>query len=451
MKVLLLKPCWPYPISPEESTYNRIWPPLTLAYSAGLLEQDGIDATVLDAHAERLSGPRLAARLRGFDKIFITSSDVDRWLCPNLNLTPVVEAARLAAAHCPEIYLMGQHGTVDPDRMLQLTGATAVIRGEPEFAVRELCVAGQLDTVPGISYRLEGTTVSTAPRPLLPLDRLPIPAWHRLPLARYHYELLGERFMLLETARGCPFRCTFCAKDVMYGPGVRRRPLARVLTEIETAVTRAGVRTLYFYDLEFLLDQRYVESLCEALIARRYPLRWCCQTRVTDVREPLLATMRQAGCRLIHFGVESGAPRVLRQIRKEATVADAERAVRLTRQAGIETLCFFMLGFPGETAEERQATIRFAERLNPTYVSFHVESPHEAVAPQADGTQRVLAFPPGDRSFDRTVKQEVRQALRRFYLRPAFLWCRLQALGRGEWRLLGRQLQFFRRYLAAST
>ena len=450
MNVLLLKPCWPYPISPEESTYNRIWPPLSLAYTATLLEEAGIRVQILDAHAERLTGAALVPHLPGFDKIFVTSSDLDRWLCPNLNLTPVVEAVRLASAACPDVSLMGQHGTVNPEGMLRMMPTlTAVIRGEPEFTVRELCLASHRKQVTGISYRDNGTIAATPPRPLARLDELPQPAWHRLPLSRYRYELLGDRFMLMEMARGCPFRCTFCAKEVMYGPGLRRRSLERVLAELDEAVGRHGIRSVYFYDLEFLVNRRYVESLCEALIARRAPIRWCVQTRVTDVDQPILRLMRRAGCRLIHFGIESGSQRVLDDVQKEATVADAERAIALTKRAGIETLGFFMLGLEGETPEELEQTIRLAQRLRPTYASFHVTSPHRAIAPVQTASDRVLALPAGDQSFSPRLRRRIRQALAAFYLHPAFLTNRLRRLLQGDWELLHRQLRLLGTYLSS--
>ena len=232
----------------------------------------------------------------------------------------------------------------------------------------------------------------------------------------------------------------------MYGPGIRRRSLGHVLKEIDAAVTQGGIRSIYFYDLEFSINKRYVEQLCDALIERRYPLRWCCQTRVTDVDENILARMKRAGCRLIHFGVESGSQRILDQIKKETTLADAERAIRLTKQVGIESLCFFMLGFEGETPEEMQETIRFASRLSPTYVSFHVTSPHEAIEPHPVGTQRILALRQDDLSFDRGLKRRVRQALWRFYLRPASLLHRFRQLLWGDWRMLLAQLRLFRGY-----
>ncbi len=450
MKVLLLKPCWPYPISREESTYNRIWPPISLAYSAALLEEAGVEVSLLDAHAERLSGERLKPRLKNFDKIFITSSDVDRWLCPNLNLTPVIEAAQLARTFTSELFLMGQHGTVHPERMLELTGAKAVIQGEPEFAVRDLCLFDRLEAVPGISYWQNGKTASSPARGLHPLDELPTPAWHRLPMDRYFYEILGERFALLETARGCPFQCTFCAKEIMYGPGLRRRSLDRVLNDLDLLVTRHGVRSIYFFDLEFLVNKRTVEQLCDALIQRDYPIRWCCQTRVTDVDKEILRKMRQAGCRLIHFGLESGSQRILDHIKKEASLADAERAIRLTREASLESLCFFMLGFEGEAGEEIQETIRFARKLNPTYASFHVTSSHRAIEPHLTGSQQFLALPETDRSFDRNLKRTVRRATRSFYLSPRSLGNRLRLLGAADWRTGLAQLRLFQGYLASS-
>lgn len=87
-KILLIKPCWHYPITKCESTYNRIWPPLSLATCASLLEKEGYNVDILDAHAERIAPSQIGKYLNNCSKIFITSSSLDRWQCPNLVLTP---------------------------------------------------------------------------------------------------------------------------------------------------------------------------------------------------------------------------------------------------------------------------------------------------------------------------------------------------------------------------
>ncbi|HUU39655.1 MAG TPA: radical SAM protein, partial [Desulfatiglandales bacterium] len=207
------------------------------------------------------------------------------------------------------------------------------------------------------------------------LSKLPAPAFHLIDPSKYLYELLGSPFTLFETSRGCPYKCTFCLK-AMYGPGVRFKPIEQIMAEIDMAVTRFGFRYGYFIDLEFTSNRDHAMAVCDELIDRRYPLKWCCQTRADALDAGLLRKMKKGGCSLIHFGVESGSPRILKEIKKGMSGKTIEEGVRLTRDFGIETACFFMLGFPGESTSEMEETLRFAKRLNPTYASFHEATPY---------------------------------------------------------------------------
>ncbi|MBZ0165512.1 MAG: cobalamin B12-binding domain-containing protein, partial [Candidatus Omnitrophica bacterium] len=127
MKILLIKPFWPYPYGKGEHTYNRIWPPLSLANCAAILEKSGHDVRILDAHALRIKPHKIAGHVRGFDKVFITSSSLDRWQCPNVNMAVFYESAAAISKVCDEFYVMGYHGTVDPQPVLEASGAKAVI------------------------------------------------------------------------------------------------------------------------------------------------------------------------------------------------------------------------------------------------------------------------------------------------------------------------------------
>src|SRR3989339_590155 len=166
MKVLLLKPCWPYPVG-DDFIYNRIWPPLCLANCAALLLREGHTVRIFDAHAERTPADKIKEHVYGFDKIFITSSALDRWQCPNLNIEPFLRAARLIRKENDELYVMGYHGTVNPDEILSLTGAKAIIRGQPEIGVLEICQNQSLSRIKGISYRSSGKIISTAERAVI--------------------------------------------------------------------------------------------------------------------------------------------------------------------------------------------------------------------------------------------------------------------------------------------
>ena len=160
----------------------------------------------------------------------------------------------------------------------------------------------------------------------------------------------------------------------MYGKGIRRKSLEKLISEIEYAISHFRVKTSYFMDLEFTVFRRQILEFCDYLIRKQYDFRWTCQTRFDLVDEVLL--MKEAGCRLIHFGVEAGTDNLLESVNKKITIKQIEDGMRLVHQAKIESACFFMLGFPNSTVKEIEETVYFAKRLNPAYALFHVAIPY---------------------------------------------------------------------------
>jgi anaerobic magnesium-protoporphyrin IX monomethyl ester cyclase len=426
-EICLIKPRWRYPITAVESTYNRVWPPLSLLNCAALLRKEGFPARVIDAHAERLSPEETAALAKGAGKVFVSSGCLDRWQCPNSDITPFMDTVREAMKVSGEVYAMGYHGTVFPEIILNKTGVKAVILGEPEGAVLELAGGSGFSSVKGIAYLKDGKPILNGEREPLDLNSLPVPAFDLVDTKKYFYELLGNDFALFETSRGCPCSCSFCSK-AMTGGGPRRKNLERVFAEIEFAVFGCGAKSAYFFDLDFGLDREYSERICDYLIEKRIGLRWCCQTCVSGFDERLLLKMKKAGCRLVHCGIESGSDRVLKSIRKNISREETKKYIKSIKKCGMEVLCFFMFGFPGETEREMRETTSFALELNCDYASFHIATPYPGTGIPGDaqgcsgGLSMEDCFPVNN---FRTLKKTVRGALLKFYGRPAYLLGRL--------------------------
>ena len=386
-----------------------------------MLEDRGIDATVLDNNVERLSPESIGRRAAGFDLVFATSSPYDRWQCPALDITFFYDTIR----HIPRerLVIMGAHVSERLDVSLRATGAAAAIVHEPEAVIVDLCEHGISRGRPGLAV-LEGDQVHQGPaaKPL-DLESAPFPAFQKLPLTRYYYELMGRDFAILEGSRGCPYRCTFCYLG-MYGNRFRQKSVPRFFEEIHWAVTRHGCRNLYFMDLEFALNRRFVQGLCEAILESGLSFRWCCQTRVSDVDDELVALMKRAGCTLIHFGVESGSERLLLETRKQISLEQAEEAIAVTNRHGVRSAVFMNLGFPGETPDDVTATREFAVKLKPSFASFHLVIPFPGTPLAKQVAVPMLAperYPQStamtEAEFGR-LKRELRRCYARFYLRP---------------------------------
>jgi len=445
MQIVLVKPCWQYPIAGADHTYNRRWPPLELLNCAAILEADGHQVQIVDAQAEGLPPEQVAARVGAAEMVLVTSSALDRWQCPTLELAPLKAVCDELRGRVGQLVLTGFHGTVQPEAMLNLTGADAVIRGEPEETVREMAAGESWETARGLTFFRDKEFVSTPDRPPLEMTSLPLPAFHLIDLKNYHYEILGPRFMVLEGVRGCPCACTFCSR-VMQGKKFRRKTVDQLGREVEVAVRQFGARNVYFIDLEFTASTELAEGICRYILQHKIPVRWCCQTRADQVDEALLRLMRRAGCRLIHFGVESGSPRVTELTRKRIEPEQQRCGIQLAKRAGMETLCFFLLGHPGETEEEMQQTIQLARQLNPTYASFHRMTPYQGSPlydqTPGDGGELFPTFA-GFTQQREQVDRLVRQAIWSYYVRPRYM---LSRLFRSSPLSLWRQLQLFMGY-----
>ena len=205
MKILFINPYQVHLVNRRGKIYNRVWPPLELANCGALLEKEGHEVQIIDANALGQLPDQVAPQAAHCDKVFISSSSLDRWQCPNVDLEPFLKTVSSVKGFQDEIYILGVHGTVKPREVLDLTQARAVVRGEPEVTVADICRNGRLADIQGVAFFEDGQIKMTADRAPLDLDALPRPAFHLLPMDKYHYEVLGSRFALFEGSRGCTF------------------------------------------------------------------------------------------------------------------------------------------------------------------------------------------------------------------------------------------------------
>ena len=448
MKVLFVNPFQVRLVGKKGRIYNRTWTPTDVAYCAAMARDAGLDVTVIDANAEQLSPEQVGERAKGFDRAFITSTSLDRWQCPHLDLEPFFENVAALRRAVPEVHVMGSHGTVKPDEILAATNADTVIRGEPETTSRDLALGKSREDVLGVSYLEGGEVVHRPDQKPVHMDDLPLPAFDLLPMERYSYEVMGDNFALFEMSRGCASDCTFCLLET-YGVGVRRKHVPKLIAEVEYAIREFGVKNAYFIDLEFTVLRKQVIEFCEYLIEAKYDFKWCVQTRFDLVDQELLDLMKRAGCTLIHFGVEAGSDRILDKTNKKITVADIRKGMKIVKKSGIRTATFFMIGFP-ETTEEDMADInRFARELDPDYPLFHIAAPYpgtklydQAVADPNVRFSDDTLFPEAveARFTLDDLKRMTRKAYVSYYARPKYLFSRVV---KGDFRSLWQQGRLF--------
>jgi len=357
----------------EERGYN---PPLGLLYVAGyLLRHRHHDVEVLDAQVDALTYPALR------EQIALRRPDVVGITAMTFTLIDVIETARLVKAINPStvVVLGGPHVHLFPDETLALPEADYLVLGEGEAAFAELLDrlgdAQGLAQVAGIAFRANGAIVKTAARPLQDdLDALPFPARELTPYAKYS-SVIARRAPIttMFTSRGCPYQCIFCDRPHL-GKRFRARSAANVVDEMEQCVA-LGIREFLVYDDTFTIQRQRVLDVCDEIIRRKLDIGWDVRARVNTVDEEMLRRMRQAHCERVHYGVEAGTDRVLKVLQKGITLEQAEQAFRWSKQAGISTLAYFMVGAPTETREDVLQTIEFAKKLAPDFVHITIVTP----------------------------------------------------------------------------
>ena len=346
----------------------------------------------------------------------------------------------------------GHHATVLPEKTMAMFGGFDVaVLGEGEQTLAELVRAveggGSLATVEGIAYRGGRELRTTPPRPLLAdLDTLAMPAWDLLPSLADHYRpaLHSVRRLpcaCLVTSRGCFSKCVFCDRSV-FGRQVRSHGAEYVIEMIERLHRDHGIREVCFMDDNFVLSRRRTERLCDHLRSSSMRLTWSCSARVDIVDLELLKSMRAAGCWQVAYGIESGSPEVLDGLNKGVSLEQIERAVRLTRRAGMRARGFVMVGSPGESRETVRQTLRFLTRipLDDLHVNFFTPYPGSTVYSEASRlgsfqedwdkmTGWEPVFVPAGMEREQLVEAQ-RWMIRGFYLRPRPLVSHLFLFGR---------------------
>ncbi len=344
MKILLVAP--PYAL------LNRYYFPVGIAYVSAMLKKHGFQVV---CHNSALDDDwqgefrRLLERERP-DVLGVGA------LTPSHKF--VKWMFKTAKEALPQVTTVVGGGVVgsEPD-MFYAIGADIGVIGEGEAVavdlMRTLEQGGDLAQVKGIIYRdAEGRSARTAPRPFIEdLDSIPIPDYEGFNFD-ICYRNVGTHDMI--SSRGCPFHCTFCYSALGRGKH-RAHSLDYVIREIRHLMDTYGVRCVGLMDEVFALRKDRIFEFCDKV--QPLGISWYAQMRCSVVDAELLTRMREAGCQMVFYGLESMSPMVLRSMNKKLTPAEIERALELTFQSGMDSFGNFIFGDPEETTETAWETL----------------------------------------------------------------------------------------------
>jgi hopanoid biosynthesis associated radical SAM protein HpnJ len=360
-----------WPATREIESY---WYPVWLAYPAGMLE----GSRLLDAPPHHVSGEDTINICRDYEFLVLFTSTPG--FPGDIRLATAIKAVNPNI----KIAFVGPHVTVKPEQSLRECPAIDfVCRKEFDYSVVDYANGKPLEQIPGVSFLCDGKIVHNPDAGQIEnLDALPhvTKVYRRdLDIKRYNVPFLLYPFVALYTTRGCPAKCTFCLwPQTLSGHAWRKRSSDDVAQEmLEAKKLFPEVREFFFDDDTFNIQGARTKELCAKL--KPLGLTWSCTSRVTTDYETLKA-MKEAGCRLLIVGYESGDPQILKNILKGATVERARQFTKDCHKLGLVIHGDFILGLPGETRETIKNTIQFAKELD-------VETIQVSVAHAYPGTE----------------------------------------------------------------
>jgi len=426
-KTLLIRPQSLSFINKTKTTGN--YPDLGLLYIAAYLERVGKEVEVIDLSLEKKPHDSLR------EKIKLYSPDVIGISSHTMQIPSAVECAEIIKeiTNVPLI-LGGVHASSLPSQTLEkypLFDIIVIGEGEETFLelVQKIETGSNYSKTKGIAYRKNKKIIITSPRePIKNLDSLPFPARYKTSIRKYipdtgTFEKLPSTSIL--SSRGCPFNCNYCARvGSRTKQSHRVRSPRNIVDELKQCVEKHGIHQFWFVDDTFTIPKNRLMDICKLIIQDKLNISWKCYSRVDTIDREMLEIMKKSGCHQIKYGVETGTERMLKSLNKGTTLKHARKAVKLTKMAGIDVTCDFILGIPGETVGEMNQTIDFAVELSPKIAHFG----RYIVMPGSDffryAVKKNLLMP---RLLTKTQLDErflhimVSKAYRRFYIRPSYI------------------------------
>jgi anaerobic magnesium-protoporphyrin IX monomethyl ester cyclase len=352
----------------QPSNDNSIFrfPPLGLGYIAAYLRSHGISAELVDC--------TFMKQEKALKKIRNTSPTIVGIQAMFSMKEKTVEFAELLRKDCELLVVGGPLATSNPEEFIDSFDVVAI--GEGEQTMLELAQAvenhSDFNEVRGIMFKEKGRIVATPARDFVSdLDKIPFPSrelFDNQAYKSYYARNFGYTTTAIITSRGCPFQCDFCSRPI-FGNTFRSRTANNIVQEVE-AVQKRGYQRVWFADDCFTLNRERLMEICEELNRRNIMIGWECLSRVDTVDFSVAEKMKSAGCVRVFFGIESGNNGILKIMKKQATVEQAERAVYTFKKTGIHVGAFFILGYPGESEKTILDTVNFASSLPLDYLSF---------------------------------------------------------------------------------
>lgn len=354
MKVLLINACSKY-------VKQKAPLPLGLLSIATHLKQSGHDPKIYDRAVE---GGSLKKYLRSFCPDILGIS-----VPGGMSFEDALALSETAKAAGIPVVWGGQMASLEPELVLKSGVVDYVIMGDGELVFAELLSAikdnGPLDTIDGLAFQKDGETVINREREPVDLAQLPIIDFSFVDPTRYFFQNRGcKRMLHVYSSKGCTGLCTYCYNSG-YAKGYwRARPAEHYIRELTYLVEQYQIDGVYFVDDLLSPNRDYLQTFCKNLMDSGLKIHWSCDMRTDLCEKEDLQLMYDAGCRWIMFGIESGTANGQKIINKNLDLDKTKQIMDDCDEIGIFTTITFVTGFPYQTQEDLQETVRYILSLN---------------------------------------------------------------------------------------
>ena len=378
------------------------YPPLGTMYAASYLRQHGYEVALFDAmlaESEEEWGILLDEHKPQYAIIYEDNFNYLSKMCLLRMREAAFKMIDMAKSRGCIVILCGADVTDHYAEYLE-HGADYCLLGEGEETLIELLnqLSGKrdagLESILGLAYREHrswrmdngqsalphspSTIHRTSRRPdITNLDNLPFPAWDLVDVEKYRSIWLkqhGYFSMNMVTTRGCPYHCNWCAKPI-WGQRYNSRSPENVADEMKWLKGKFVPDHIWFADDILGLKPNWIEKFAARLKEIGAVIPFKCLQRADLVNEKTAAALAKAGCKTVWIGAESGSQEILNAMDKGDKVEDIYRATRLLREHGIEVGFFLQFGYPGETWQDVQKTLKMVRECGPDDIGISVSYP----------------------------------------------------------------------------
>ncbi len=350
-------------------------PPVDLLYIAAVLRQAGVSCEIKDYPVQNKTQKDFEDDIRKIEPDWVVVSITTPGLEEDLQLIDSLKQ-KFPGVH---FIAKGAHFNayqLDRETLKQCPALSAVTRGEYEDVFRRWVEAEDPGDIPGLTFR-QGEEIRKNPGTgkVEDLDTLPFPARDLINNALYCRPDTGEPQTTIVTSRGCPYYCNFCLTHLVSGKKVRLRSPRRIVDEIIECRDVYNIHNFLFRSDTFTINKKWLKELCGLLQEECPDIKWACNSRVDLFTPEVASLLKESGCWLVAFGVESGDQEMLDSVGKDATIQQAFRAMRICKKTGLMSSVYLLLGLPEETPQSFRKTLKMLKKLDPDFVEFFYTYP----------------------------------------------------------------------------